>query len=628
VRRDPHLATRLRNEAMYRRHEKTLDAALVTAMTEWLDTARALVLHQPLPALTAASDIPGKEFTANVTPTLTAAAGQEPPDIDAAQASFTTWARALTEHVEPAITEAFGEAFRANLRTANISPQHYQEQHLADVHDRLVIWPEGAFEELRPELLEALAEGESMEQVEERIGRTLNIDAPARRIRADISAIDRRIADPLTPPGDIPKLRARRRDLWNQHDERNLEWQWLARRIARTEIQGAMNGGTLAAARAAEEASGERMYKRWLATTDERVRATHAVADGQMVRLSEPFTVGGFPVQHPADPFAPPQESINCRCSMMIFTAGETQAELQGQWGGLGVGPGHARLGPDAPEDAAADRFEAEQDGQVQERPVRGEPDSVPVETVPDPPEPDSVPVVVDVAPDNAPPVPVVDDPDPVDPAPVEPEPADEDGEDALTALLDGWYAHAEQELTDEDRATITRWQGMDRFYEKVQGTARQTISPDDPDLIEAEDVRDRLQDIAEQFELPAPIEVYRGVRASQPTFGVANADLPSLIGQTIPMRGFTATTTSREVAIEQFTQPNAMSRGGHVLMKLRLPPGVPAIWLPAVGAPEFADQSELLLGLGISLLLTQVEYTGSVPEVTAEVIEYVDDSE
>ncbi|WP_181818683.1 phage minor head protein [Rhodococcus sp. AG1013] len=323
-------------------------------MTVWLDTARALVLGQPLPDTAAA---------------LLADAGDPTPepDLDAARASFAVWERALEQHVFPVLDEAFGEAFAANQRAADISVVHWQELAMATVHDRLKIWPEGAFEELRPELLEAMANNEDIDQVQDRIGRILGIDAPARRIRAEISAVDRKLKDPTTPRAEIPILKGKRRQLWNQHDERNLEWQWLARRIARTEIQAAMEAGALVSAQASEEITGEKMYKRWLSTHDERTRLSHSVADGQMVRLTEPFIVGGTPIQHPADPAGVAHETINCRCTLAILSWDEMQVELQGMWGGRGVGPMNARLGPDdeAAVATAIDRLKRERNGEV-----------------------------------------------------------------------------------------------------------------------------------------------------------------------------------------------------------------------------------------------------------------------
>ncbi|KJF21960.1 MULTISPECIES: ADP-ribosyltransferase [unclassified Rhodococcus (in: high G+C Gram-positive bacteria)] len=359
ARTDPWLAERMRADARIRRGEKKVYAGVITAMTIWLDTARQLVLGQPVPALTAAADDPI-------------------PDIDAAQASFAAWARALEQHVEPAIAEAFGEAFAAQSRAADISPVHYQEHHMATVHDRLKIWPEGAFEELRPELLEAMQQNESIDgQITDRIARILDIDAPTRRIRADISAIDAEIADPETDREEIPFLKGKRLSLWNQHDESQQQWRWLARRIARTEIQGAVEGGSLASAQATAEVTGRPMFKAWLSTSDERTRASHNVADGQIVKLAEPFRVGTALLNHPAFPGGPAHEVINCRCTMRILSESEMQQELQGMWGGRGVSPMGARLGPDDEADAATaiDRLNRERRGEIFDPIERTEPD-------------------------------------------------------------------------------------------------------------------------------------------------------------------------------------------------------------------------------------------------------------
>lgn len=95
----------------------------------------------------------------------------------------------------------------------------------------------------------------TQDKLEERSGRILDIDAPPRRICAEISEIDRQLEDPALRRTDQAALRARKRELWTQHDESLKEWQWKASRIARTEIHGATEGGAYALA--VEEAGGE-----------------------------------------------------------------------------------------------------------------------------------------------------------------------------------------------------------------------------------------------------------------------------------------------------------------------------------------------------------------------------------
>lgn len=83
--------------------------------------------------------------------------------------------------------------------------------------------------------------------------------------------------------------------------------------IARTEVIAASNAGSFAQAQVLADPT---MTKRWLATDDARTRETHRKADGQTVPLLAAFEVGGFPLMLPGDPTGPPEEVINCRCTV------------------------------------------------------------------------------------------------------------------------------------------------------------------------------------------------------------------------------------------------------------------------------------------------------------------------
>lgn len=85
-----------------------------------------------------------------------------------------------------------------------------------------------------------------------------------------------------------------------------------AERIARTEAVKAYNYGTN---EAYKEAGIKR--RRWIAALDERTRATHLAAHGQVRRMDEPFAVGGSELMFPGDPSAPPGEVVNCRCTIV-----------------------------------------------------------------------------------------------------------------------------------------------------------------------------------------------------------------------------------------------------------------------------------------------------------------------
>lgn len=86
--------------------------------------------------------------------------------------------------------------------------------------------------------------------------------------------------------------------------------------LAITEVSAAANRAAVEAARQ----SGGAARKRWNSRDDDRVRPTHAAADGQTVGLDEDFIVGGFSGGHPCDPRLPGRETINCRCEMQLLS--------------------------------------------------------------------------------------------------------------------------------------------------------------------------------------------------------------------------------------------------------------------------------------------------------------------
>ncbi len=92
--------------------------------------------------------------------------------------------------------------------------------------------------------------------------------------------------------------------------------------IARTEMVGAVNGGSLAASQIVSDASGAtgegRMLKVWL-TAEGAVWPRHEEyddLDGQTQELDAPFDVGGEELMFPGDPDGPPEEVCNCRCAL------------------------------------------------------------------------------------------------------------------------------------------------------------------------------------------------------------------------------------------------------------------------------------------------------------------------
>ncbi len=87
--------------------------------------------------------------------------------------------------------------------------------------------------------------------------------------------------------------------------------------IARTEVLSAANASAL---QAAKGAGIEGISKVWLSASDKRTRDDHRNANGQEKGMDEPFIVGGHPMQHPGDPAAPAEQTIRCRCSLIMST--------------------------------------------------------------------------------------------------------------------------------------------------------------------------------------------------------------------------------------------------------------------------------------------------------------------
>lgn len=104
-------------------------------------------------------------------------------------------------------------------------------------------------------------------------------------------------------------------------------WQSRARTIARTEAVAAYNAGTYSGFLSYADASPGGWEKVWLETHDHRTRRTHRDGvdgfGGQRVPLTAMFQHGGVEMLYPGWPEGPPDEVINCRCSILLAREGE-----------------------------------------------------------------------------------------------------------------------------------------------------------------------------------------------------------------------------------------------------------------------------------------------------------------
>ena len=98
---------------------------------------------------------------------------------------------------------------------------------------------------------------------------------------------------------------------------------YRAETIARTETMRAVSQGRhLSWIQAIEQlgADQDEVTRTWLATDDDRVRDSHLDMDDQeVIGIDTPFISGdGNELLYPGDWGAPPEDSINCRCSVVI----------------------------------------------------------------------------------------------------------------------------------------------------------------------------------------------------------------------------------------------------------------------------------------------------------------------
>lgn len=86
--------------------------------------------------------------------------------------------------------------------------------------------------------------------------------------------------------------------------------------IARTETH---NAASYASHEVVKELGIPNMRKQWCASSDDRTRGGHSLANGQIVGMDEPFKVGGAKMQYPGDPAGGPHNVINCRCVVLYL---------------------------------------------------------------------------------------------------------------------------------------------------------------------------------------------------------------------------------------------------------------------------------------------------------------------
>ena len=99
-----------------------------------------------------------------------------------------------------------------------------------------------------------------------------------------------------------------------------------AKTVARTSLTNAHNAGRQCRYEELQTKTGKKFLKQWLATGDERTRASHLAINGEIVEVDRAFSNG---LKYPADVNGAASEVYNCRCSMRMVTNYETAVTYQ-----------------------------------------------------------------------------------------------------------------------------------------------------------------------------------------------------------------------------------------------------------------------------------------------------------
>jgi len=199
------------------------------------------------------------------------------PDPLAIQATKPIWIR-LVDGLQEELRRAADLGFSEVANQAAPKNEQLIEQSLAASYHLMVGIPDEVQQEIQKEINDAVNAGDSPDRIAARVDALLDANGSQR-------------------------------------------WRNRARTIAATEIHRSANSGVQAAGMAISRLESVRLNKKWVTRHDNRVRITHVAADRQVVPLNSLFTVGTSRMLTPGDPTAPPEEVINCRCSMSIEDA-------------------------------------------------------------------------------------------------------------------------------------------------------------------------------------------------------------------------------------------------------------------------------------------------------------------
>lgn len=340
-----------------------------------------------------------------------------------------------------------------------------------------------------------------------------------------------------------------------------------ARLIARTELAGAVNGGSLAATQILDDAAGGLgISKVWLTApgAPNPRHETYSGLDGQIQVLDQPFDVGGNALQYPGDPAGDPGEVCNCRCSISYQKAGQVIAQDSAD---DAIDP--MQIAADAEEGGGGDAVDEATAAPEEAEPVLAQ---------------DSLSLPADSA------VTAQDYADPITDGPA-------------AKLFSKEQRAWGKSLTEDETEAFQVYQykssngeAINRFLRGKRGV------PWGSDVQESSTARWYAKQMDSAIAKAAPIssasdvQVFRGVEDLRAVFGKDIA-----VGQRITDKGFISTTTDLKTAVKFESGAEAAGTQGGVI-EITVPAGTRAAWLSSVPGTDFPMLKELLLARNSTL--------------------------
>jgi ADP-ribosyltransferase exoenzyme len=179
-------------------------------------------------------------------------------------------------------------------------------------------------------------------------------------------------------------------------------------------------------------------------------------------------------------------------------------------------------------------------------------------------------------------------------------------------AQLDEDFTEWLARLRHSEVAELRLYQGVG--YVRINGVLRDTVPAEGEALRRVLLSIEGIDSAIMKGRLERPVCVYRGIRDSLAVFGVNS--LEELLNEVARDPGYMSTTVDSTVALGM-VEP----RDGAAIVKLHVPAGQHAAWLPMAGQPSRRRELELLLARRSAFRVEEIATLGGLPMIRGAMV-------